>query len=213
MIQAAILTGDLIASTRAAPLASDGAMAALQSAAQTIRKITGADPRFTRFRGDGWQIYLPGRPFVLRASLILIAALRASGTGLTTRLSVGIGPVDQLGSKDLSDASGPALILSGRNLDNMTNFFNHFTYADPADTEDWPRALLDLALWQARHWTPEQAEAAALALDLPRPGDEALAGSLGISRQAFQSRLRGAGLMALSRALTAFEAEHKAQEP
>ena len=46
MIQAAILTGDFIASTRAAPQASDAAMAALQSAGQTIGKITGADCKY-----------------------------------------------------------------------------------------------------------------------------------------------------------------------
>ncbi len=200
-----VLTGDLIGSTGAAPEATDLAMSDLARTAETLSRITGQKTRFTRFRGDGWQICLTGSAFTLRATLMLIAALKSSGSGLSSRISAATGPATHLGSRDLSDASGPAFTLSGRNLDTMTTIFNNFTYAAPNDPAPWRPALLDLAVGQARNWTPEQAEAALLVLDLPRGSDETLAKSLGISRQAFQSRLKGAGTMALSRALNAFE--------
>lgn len=207
-----VLTGDLIDSTRSAPGATDLAMAALSGAAAKISKITGNDARFTRFRGDGWQICLPGRAHVLRATLLLLAELNASRSGLTTKLSIAVGPIDNLGSRDLADASGRAFNLSGRNLDSLSRYNPHFIYEDPDEPEFWPKAIMEIAQWQARKWTPEQAEAVVMALDLPRPSDEELARELGISRQAFQSRLKGSGLAAFSYALNAFEQATPKQE-
>ena len=209
MEQGSVITGDLIGSTRLAPEATSIAMSALGDAAATLSRLTGTDARFTRFRGDGWQVFLPGRSHVLRAALLLMAHLRASGSGLTTRLSVGVGPITTLGTQDLSDAAGPAFTLSGRALDKMPHQPPHFAYSDPHDLGSWRQAVLDLALWQARAWTPEQAQAAAMTLTPPafgpRPSDETLAKTLGISRQAFQSRIKGSGVACLTRALMAFE--------
>lgn len=204
MENAAVLTGDLIGSTRAAPEAVDAAMAALAATAGTITDWAGADTRFTRFRGDGWQIYLAKPALTLRATLLLIARLRAGGSGLQTRLSIAVGPVDRLGEVGLAAAAGAAFTLSGRNLDQM-QATSTFIYAEPALPDTWKAATLDLAHWMARNWTREQAEAVSLALDQPRPTDEVLARRLNISRQAFQARLKGSGLMAASSALNTFE--------
>ena len=207
----AILTADLIGSTEAAPSVVDMAMTALSQASSMIADWTGDDTRLTRFRGDGWQIILSDPPLVLRASLLILASLRAKGGGLATRLSVAMGTVDRLGDRGLAEASGPAFTLSGRNLDTMPPF-RTFVYADPDRDRRWTAAIMELAVWQAQQWTPEQAEAAMLALDLPRRTDKVLAAQLGISRQAFQSRLKGTGLMARSSALYAFELERNTME-
>ena len=204
MTLAAILTGDLIGSTDVATEAVDTAMTALSQASATVARWAGADTRFTRFRGDGWQVYLADPALVLRATLLLLASLRAKGGGLATRLSVAVGAVDRLGDNGLAQAAGPAFTLSGRNLDKMASL-RTFTYAEPDGDRHWPTAVMDLAAWQARQWTREQAEAATLALDLPRLTDQRLAEHLGITRQAFQSRLKGTGLLAMSGALLAFE--------
>ena len=208
MDTAAVITGDLIGSTGASTSDVDRAMAALSNAAQTISSWTKVDTRFTRFRGDGWQVFLSEPSLVFRATLLLLAKLRSEGQGLMTRLSIAVGPVDRLGKTGLGDAAGTAFTLSGRNLDRMLSF-RTFVFTDSRSTSEkkdyWKPATLDLAVWQASLWTREQAEAVALAIDMPRPTDAELAERLGISRQAVQSRLKGSGLMATSRALLAFE--------
>ena len=212
METAAVLTGDLIGSTKVELNATDKAMTLLGDAAALISQWGQTETRFTRFRGDGWQIYLADSAWVLRATLFLLAKLQGEGSGLATRLSIGVGSVDRLGETGLGEAAGPAFTLSGRNLDTMHPIFNNFTYAEPNQKHHWKKAVMNMAVWQATRWTPEQAEAAALALAIPRPSDEVLAKGLGISRQALQSRLKGTGLMAMSAALMAFEIERQSSE-
>ena len=84
MSQPTILTGDLIGSTRSTPRATTAAMTALADAADTISAMTGAATRFTRSRGDGWQLYLPDTTY----------ALRATPQTLSTRIAIGVGPVN-----------------------------------------------------------------------------------------------------------------------
>jgi hypothetical protein len=204
---AAVLTGDLIGSTKVALDEIDKAMEALADTATLIEKWTSTETRFARFRGDGWQIYLADPRKILRASVLGLAKLRSSGSGLATRLSIGVGLVDRLGKSGLADAAGWAFTTSGRNLDHAHPIFNNFVYADLGPNERWKNAAMNLSVWQASRWTPEQAEAVALALALPRPSDEILAKGLGITRQALQARLKGSGLMAMSAALLAFEIE------
>ncbi len=208
---AAVITGDLIGSTRVEPVIVDRAMQALAGAAAKVSRWAHVDTRFSRFRGDGWQMYLADHAFVLRATQLLVAELRSIGDGIATRMSVAVGAVDRLGETGLAEAAGPAFSLSGRNLDRMPSF-RTFVYAEPDKTDHWRPATMDLAVWQARQWTPEQAEAVALALALPRPTDESLARDLGITRQAFQARLKGSGIAAASHALLAFEIERQRPE-
>lgn len=61
-----------------------------------------------------------------------------------------------------------------------------------------------MALWIAGRWTPEQAEAVSLALDPRERHTQAeIAETLGVTRQAVQARLSGAGWDALAGAVTA----------
>ena len=208
----AVLTGDFVASTSAEPQAVDRAMAALVAASDILSGWIGSDTRFTRFRGDGWQICLMRPNFTLRATLFLIAALRAADTGLETRLSIAIAPYSHLGGAGLAAASGPAFVLSGHQLDEMSRADRFNFVADqkePASWQKavWQRAVLALAFHQARSWTREQAEAATFALMPFRPTQEQIAEKLGVTRQAVQARLRGAGIPAIFDALSVFEME------
>jgi hypothetical protein len=204
---AAVFTGDLIGSTKAGPDATDRAIAAIEAASRGIGAWAPESTRFARFRGDGWQICLTRPALALRATLYLLARLKAEGGGLKTRLSLAIDTIDRLGATGLSEASGAAFVLSGRNLDRGFDRLPGFTFAAPGATELWKEAVFDLAVWQATRWTLTQAEAVALALELPRQSDEALAIGLGITRQAFQARLKGAGIAFTSAGLAAFEIE------
>ena len=199
MAQVAVLTGDLIAST-AAPDGGAAALTLLADIAQDLGAWAGHPARFTRFRGDGWQMLLVTPGLALRASL-LIAARLAAARATPTRLAIGLGGMDYPGTTDLSDARGSAFSASGRALDHLPRGRAWALAGGP----DWQSALIALAEWQARGWSVEQAQAVALALppDAPRQAD--LAARLGISRQAFAARLSGAGLAAWEPALKAFE--------
>jgi hypothetical protein len=197
----AVLTGDLIASQAAGAAKVEAAMDHLAATAADL----GADTRFTRFRGDGWQIVLTDPLKVLRAVLLLLADLRASGIGLDTRISAGIGGYETLGTANLADAAGRAFLLSGVKLDNMDKHGRISINGAEERDQHWQRAIFDLVDWHTSQWTAAQAEAAALALRHYTENQGQLAQRLGITRQAMQSRLAGAGMHALDRAIQAFE--------
>ncbi|MGR3315642.1 hypothetical protein [Roseovarius indicus] len=199
----AVFTGDLIDSRDASAEAVERAMANLKITAQSIGKNHEFQPRFTRNRGDGWQMLLPDPTLVMLAYLGLAAALRAADTGLATRIAIGIGPVDFPGTTDLSDAAGPAFVTSGDLLETLDT---ETAAIGGHGVTDWQRGVLQLTDWVVTGWTAQQAEAVALTLLDPTHDTNAQrAKSLGISRQAFEARLKGSGLAAFTHARHAFQ--------
>lgn len=199
MTNSAILTGDLIGST-ARPEGVAPAMALLGDAATEAGRWTGTAPKFTRFRGDGWQFRVPAGQ-ALRAALLVAARLRGAGA-LGTRIAIGIGPLHTDGTRDLSDAAGEAFTASGRALDHMAR---GQVWALAGAAPAWAVALVALAEWHSSRWTREQAEAMGVMLAEPELTHLAAAARLGITRQAWQARLSGAGFAAWQPALRAFE--------
>lgn len=202
----AILTGDLVRSSRAAPAAVARAMGLLGDiAAEIAAWAPGSDARFTRFRGDGWQMHLARPALALRAALRTLAGLAAVPNGLATRAAIGIGPATSLGTASLADADGPAFAASGRALDAMGR--GRRLAVDGAGVGPLHRAVVDLLDERSARWTRPQAEAMALALGPAAPPARDLAARLGISPQALSYRLTGAGLPAIRSALAAWEAD------
>lgn len=204
-VTAAVLTGDLVHSQKAPPTRIEAAMHQLTTTARDLSDIADADTRFTRFRGDGWQIIIPNAGLVLRACLLLLADLRASGIGMETRISAGVGPIDSLGTANLSDATGRAFFVSGSHLDVMPQR-RRLSIAGARDADQtWQAAIFDLVEWQAGTWTQAQAQTVAMALRPDWKTHQDLADRLDITRQAVQSRLDSAGFQRLENALAAFE--------
>ncbi len=206
---AAILTGDLIGSTRAAPRDVERAIETLAGAARVMSgwmpQAAGAGTRFTRYRGDGWQMYLAAPELALRATLCLGAELRAMEIGLDTRVAIGVGRVESLGTASLADARGAAFEFSGHALDNMSR--GRRLEIDGAGVTGLHRAVVDLLDERSARWTRQQAEAMRLALDPGSPTGAEIAGRFRITAQAVNYRLTGAGAPAIRRALEAWEAE------
>lgn len=200
MEKLAVLTGDMIAST-AAPDRLQAAMSVLAQATEEFAAFSPLPPRFTRFRGDGWQCVVPAG-MALRAAMVVTARLRAADTGLRTRIAIGIGRVETLGSRDLADAAGPAFTVSGRALDDMAR---GRIWAVAGEVAPWHDALIALGEWHSARWSREQAEAMAIALTTDDATQSQIAKSLNITRQAWQARLSGAGYAAWRPALRAFE--------
>lgn len=201
----AVLTGDLVASQKAAADVVKGAMFQIKASANDLSAITDHDTRFTRFRGDGWQIILNRPGWILRSCLILLADLKAAGIGIETRISVGIGCADHLGTTNLADASGTAFFVSGNHLDVMPKNRRLFIAGGRASDHTWHAAIFDLVEHLTGNWTMAQAEAVALALRSGHKTHQDMAEHLGITRQAMQSRLANAGFAALANPLAAFE--------
>ena len=118
---AAVLTGDLIASTQAGPEAVDGTMDVLEGIAKHEAQIRGLDIRFARFRGDGWQMYCPEAARVFRLTVLVLANLHSRPALAQTRLAVATGEVAILPPNGLASASGQVFSLSGHGLDNIGN--------------------------------------------------------------------------------------------
>ncbi len=164
-------------------------------------------PRFTRYRGDGWQLHVAVPALALRALLFLIARLRAADIGLGTRAAIGIGEVASLGTESLADARGPAFEASGRALDAMGR--TRRLAIEGEGVTPWQRIIVDLLDERSARWTRPQAEAMHLALAL-RPDEPTLAemaATLDITAQAVNYRLTGAGAPAIRRTLRSWEEE------
>lgn len=195
----AVLTGDLIGSTRAPVVAQEASMACLAAMAGRIALWPGGlPPRFTRHRGDGWQIVAPAT-FGLRAALVLTAALRARPDLPATRIAIGLGPATSLGTTDLRDARGQGFEASGHALDTMERQ-RLLAMAGPGVTP-LHQALLRLMEVQLARWTAPQAEIAAEALHPESPTLADLAARHGITPQAVSERMKAGGITALRRAL------------
>ncbi len=208
----AVLTGDLVKSSRLSEAALDEAMEALRAGARALGEWRDEAPgEFSRFRGDGWQCVAPSPALALRSCLYLRACLRQLGREFETRISVGIGP-GSLSSdaperwNGLAAASGAAFELSGRGLDDMNRArLIVINWSErPADA-----ALIDaifaLADEISRLWTPRQAQFLVESLS---PGDspqERLAEQRGIKQQTVAAHLRAGGDWALRMALAAVE--------
>lgn len=203
----AVLTGDIVRSARLGPAGLDAAMAALARGAAAAGAWTGTAPRFTRFRGDGWQCLAPSPALALRAALLLKAHLRREGRGLATRIAIGIGPGELPEGDDLAAAGGPAFRAAGEALDTMRRSARlALAWAEPPPDAALRRALALLADEIARRWTPVQAAALVAALQPAPPIQTALAAELGISQQMVAKHLAAGGHGALLAALDAVEA-------
>jgi hypothetical protein len=202
----AVLTGDIIKSSRLTPDALDEAMTALAGAAEAMSSWEGGRPaRFSRFRGDGWQCLAASPAMALRAALFLRAHLRAGDRDTDSRISVGIGP-GTLPETGLAAARGPAFEISGRGLDHMARAQQFaIGWSAPPPGAAMVSAVFALADEISRLWTPRQAEVLVEALAPGVESQEALAARHGISQQAIAKRLSGGGEWALRRALAALE--------
>ena len=198
----AVLTGDLIRSRAAGAKAVDATFATLAAAAADFGAAWDLDLRFTRFRGDGWQMALQDPGLTLDLILFVLARLQTADIGLRTRVAAGIGAIDSLGTRDLSDASGDAFNISGAALEEMSP--KRTLLLAGAQVGSSEKAIIYLCDFIAGGWTRTQAEAVALAIHHRHPTHDVIAGEIGVTRQAAQSRLSGAGFSALEEAMMAF---------
>ena len=203
MIQAAILTGDLISSTAKRASDLDAAMQTLSAGAQEISQWSGSQNHFTRARGDGWQLDVTPPERALRAAIYLTARLRAADLGLASRIAIGFGAITTLGSGTLADGHGEAFVTSGHRLDSMRR--GEILAVAGAGISPLHRALVLMMSERVSRWTREQAEALLAVLPPDALTHSALAEQLGISAQAVGYRLSGAAAAEFRESLRLWE--------
>lgn len=206
----AVLTGDFVKSQSLETGLFERGMAKLAGAAGAVSGWQGAETRFTRQRGDGWQMVLVKPRLTLRAVLYLRAVLRAEDRALVTRISVAWGP-GTLGQGDLNSAGGPAFVASGKGLDEMPKG-RATGFAADRPGAGFTAAALVLSEVLSDGWTPAQAEVLTAMLAPEAPAQAEVAKALGVSRQAVGDHLRNAQFDVLEAALDAFEGEDVSSE-
>ncbi len=193
----AVLTGDVVKSSRLSRDERDALFAALKSGAEKIEGLQAAPPLFERFSGDSWQMLV--RPVLaLRACLLMRAFIRQESKAFETRISVGVGAIEPLSSEGLGASDGPAFQASGRGLKALKGAQYFCT-----NTSEQP--IFVLADEISKKWTQAQARVLAISLLRPHPTQESVAGRVGISQQSVRNHLIAAGEPALLSVLENFE--------
>lgn len=206
----AVLTGDLIRSTTLSADTLADARGVAADAAAYSQKALALHPlaALEFFRGDAWQLLLGDPTHALRTALVIRAQLRAAAD-VDTRISIGLGTVDNIDHQRISLSTGEAFLLSGRKLDRMTTYFDltgdlpdRFALVRP-----WFTLTLQLCGGLARSWTRRQAEVVAHALLMTDATHEAIGQALTppIRKQSVTDILEAANWRLLSEALTVFE--------
>ncbi|MDF0602953.1 MarR family transcriptional regulator [Psychromarinibacter sp. C21-152] len=205
MSRIAVLTGDIVESSALSTAALDETIAALGAGVADISAWErGVATGFARQAGDGWQAVLDDGRLAVRAALYLQACVRRLAADRATRIAVALGdgdlsPADR---ENPNSATGPAFTASGRLLDGIGR---HALMAHAGGGA--VAAALRLADHIAQQWTQAQARALCEML-VPEAGPRSEAAErLGISRQAVDQALWGAGYPALTEALELLEAE------
>ena len=197
-MRCAVITGDLISSTTS----TEEVVTDTMNLIHTIADEVGPDTRFTRHRGDGWQIILTQPGLALRA-MCCIAARLASAGRLQSRMVIGLGTAGGLSGSSLAAASGTAFTASGRTLDHMPKGRMLDVAGDGVDALH--SNLIAYIDRQIQGWSAGQSEAAAHVLTMALPPPQVVtAAKLGISRQAFAARLSTSGYEMIDAATAAF---------
>lgn len=206
----AVLTGDIIKSSRLAANEMELVRANLTGAVNRARRwkrgLVQGQPEF--FRGDAWQLLLTDPALALRVSVHLRASLLATGLA-DTRVAIGLGEVSENSSKRVSLSTGQAFVLSGKALDKMTRY-SKMTIEVPQSAgplSDWLRVVGHLCDSLIGQWTMRQAELVRAAVHRKEPDSERIGQSLkpAVSKQAVAKGLSGANWYVLREAIRLFE--------
>ena len=205
----AVITGDIVGSSDLTVPDRRRLVTMISESSRQLRKILGkAVPLDVDvFRGDSWQLLLTDPILSLRTSLMFRALLRwkMESSTFDTRLAIGIGTVDMVPRRRVSEGSGEAFRASGLALDSMKK--RRMAFAFPGSDVQAPLdALVGLLDEIALHWTDRQARAVVGAMQgWTQRKIAATWEDSGITQQAVALHLEAAGWHAVEGAILEFE--------
>ncbi|MFI5247578.1 MAG: hypothetical protein ACHQWV_03380 [Nitrospirales bacterium] len=204
----AVITGDIVASSRLSLLERVQLHEAMKRAESELKKQLGpAMPLGVDiYAGDSWQVLLSEPQTALRAALLYRAHLLASVDKTDTRLVIGIGTVDFVPRGRVSEGEGEAFQASGRLLTEGKGA-SRMRFAAPSHPEwdlwDVVFTLLDALI--VRQWTAKRALALTGALRHWTQERITTLWKPHIRQQSVVEHLQGAGWEATEQTLDAFE--------
>ncbi|MDC0737374.1 hypothetical protein N6L24_03725 [Cognatishimia sp. SS12] len=214
--RSSVLTGDLVKSSRLTPAQITQAFDALGHCAEVAATWHGAPLKFTRHRGDGWQVLLHRPRYALRTALFFRATIKSLGPEFDSYIGIATGEAAMTMTADLNDRNEAVFVQSGHALEDiktktgkalatlksMNSFAPKLAYATPGAEA----AAVALADHIAEDWTPNQAEAMAHMLSpIQDMSYTDLAKTLDKSRQVVTKTLLSAGYQSLYLALHLLE--------
>ena len=205
----AVLTGDVVDSSRLSPADRKKLPQLLRKAGQDVKRVyTDVVPLpIDLFRGDGWQLLVDEPTQALTVALAYRAALRihTNSSKIDSRVSIGIGSLAFLPGETISEGDGEALQASGRGLEAMDRRVRLKVHGAAGHSASVLDALTWLIDTQAQAWTARQSLAVSGALRgwtqekiaakwKPKP----------ISQQAVAQHLDRSGWYAVEQGITAY---------
>jgi len=215
-LQAAVITGDFIDSSKLAPNDWDRLHAIMKESsrllADSFKEIVPLEVDI--FRGDSWQMLVLDPSKALRLSLLYRATIRAkmADPELDTRMAIGVGPIDSIPQTRVSEGHGEAYLLSGEALDRLNKSRSAnmcFAHKDDETARAFD-VIVRLIDALATRWTDKQALAISGALRGMK--QEEIAEKLWerkITQQAVAQHLSRAGWDAVEQGIEYFEKEQK----
>ena len=120
----AVLTGDLVDSSKLTSKQSANAMRWLREAVKKFEELhpQSISGELDTFRHDSWQLLVKKPALCLKTAVYLRTALKLHSkrkVKYDSRISIGVGEVELIADSRISDSRGPAFTISGKNLDAM----------------------------------------------------------------------------------------------
>lgn len=215
-LQAAVITGDFIHSSKLAPKDWDRLHLVMKESSRLLRSsFKDIVPlEVDIFRGDSWQMLVLDPSKALRLSLFYRAIIRAKMAvpNLDTRMAIAVGDIDSIPQTRVSEGHGEAYLLSGEALDwlNKSKSANMCFAHKKDETERAFDVIVRLIDVLATRWTDKQALAISGALRGMK--QEEIAEKLWerkITQQAVAQHLSRAGWDAVERGIEYFEKKQK----
>ena len=206
----AVLTGDIIKSSLLSKNDLDAVRSSLLNTVDVVkgwkRGLVKGKTEF--FRGDAWQLLLMNPALAMRVGIFLRASLLAEGKA-DSRISIGLGKVENISLNRVSLSTGEAFFLSGHGLDSITQHSN-MTLVVPKSAQalsDWLPVVGHLCDSLIVQWTQRQAEVVCVAVGPKNLTHEKIAKKLSptVSKQAVTSVLNGANWHFIREAIHRFE--------
>ncbi len=162
----AVLTGDLVDSSK---LSAERSKRALELLSDAATRFSAAFPGsrtvpLDTFRHDSWQWFLDRPEWAIRACLFLRAELKmhsAPDEKLDTRIAIGIGTAEAIDELRVSNSRGPAFTVSGKALDAMRDERLTLAFEESLEKDLSGLALGSIPLLDSvvNDWTPVESRA------------------------------------------------------
>ena len=206
----AILTGDIVASSRLSSSERRAVPAAIARSSSALRRVfkKAVPAAVTVSRGDSWQMLVTDTNQALRIGLFFRASLRGGPKAprLDTRMAIAIGRIDFIPGDRIAEGDGPAYRLSGSALESMHKRENMRLVYPSHAAEKALTTVVSLLDGIASRWSDKQALTVRGALRgwsqekiANKSWDEP------ISQQAVAQHLERAGWSYIERALKYYE--------